>query len=213
MSQIVLTADTLSTATAGAFEYDGRVAYVTPQGTQRGVVLGAQFFRLNSDYAGTTATTAQGIFGIGTSGVGVGVTLSSSTIYAFESVYVLSKTATATSHNISVSFGGTATINNILYVVLAGGLNQLALPVLNDGLQYSSINTTSASNIAPSITTTNRIQTVRYTGTVSIGTGGTFIPQYTTSAAVGPYSTTAGSYFLIYPLSISGSNTSVGAWA
>ena len=51
-------------------------------------------------------------------------------------------------------------------------------------------------------------------GTVSIATGGTFIPQYSLSAAPGgAYTTQLGSYFLIYPLGASGSNTSIGTWA
>jgi hypothetical protein len=213
MSQIVLTADSLGSTTAGAFEYDGRVVYVTPQGTQRGIIPGAQFYRLNADYTpATTSTSAQGIFGVG-AGSGLGVTLSSNTVYAFESVYVLAKTASATSHNISIGFGGTASVNNILYVNYNGGVNQAALPVLVDTVAYSTVSTATAQNLSGTISSANRIQTMRMTGTVSIGTGGTLIPQYTTSAAVGPYSTVAGSYFLIYPLSISGSNTSVGAWA
>jgi hypothetical protein len=51
-------------------------------------------------------------------------------------------------------------------------------------------------------------------GVVSINAGGTFIPQYTLSAAPGgAYSTAAGSYIRINPLSASGANTSVGTWA
>jgi hypothetical protein len=51
-------------------------------------------------------------------------------------------------------------------------------------------------------------------GTVSVNAGGTFIPQYTLSAAPGgAYSTAIGSYIRIAPVSASGSNTSVGAWA
>jgi hypothetical protein len=206
MSQIVLTADNTGSATAGALEYDGRVVYATPQGTQRGVIPGAQFYRINADYVGTTATTAQSIFGSG-------VTLSSNTIYAFETIFILQKTVSATSHTISIGFGGSATINNILYENYGGGITQAALPVLLDTLNYSSVNTVSATNTIGTVSSANRIQTMRMTGTVSIGTGGTFIPQYTISAAVGPYSTTAGSYFYIYPLGVAGGNISVGAWS
>ena len=65
------------TPSAGAIEYDGKVFYGTPQGTQRGVIPGQQFYRLNADLAGANVTTAQSTFG-------VGVTLSASTVYAFE---------------------------------------------------------------------------------------------------------------------------------
>ena len=207
MSQLVLTADTLSSTTAGAFEYDGRVLYTTPQGAQRGVIPGAQYFRLNSDLAGANVTTAQSIFG-------VGVTLSASTIYAFETSVVFLKTAGATSHTISLGFGGSATVNNILYELYSGGLNSAALPVQRDTLDYSTIGSASATVITAAITTANRIQTLRFFGTVSINAGGTFTPQYTLSAAPGgAYSTATGSYFMIYPIGASGANTSVGTWA
>ena len=107
----VLNADTLGTAVAGAFDYDGKVFYATPQGTQRGVVPGAQFFRLNADLVGANATGAQSLYG-------VGVTLSASTVYAFEAVYALSKSAGTTSHNFGYGFGGTATLNNIGFLVV-----------------------------------------------------------------------------------------------
>jgi hypothetical protein len=42
----VLTSGSLSSpAVAGQTEYDGKVFYKTPQGTQRGVTPAAQFFR------------------------------------------------------------------------------------------------------------------------------------------------------------------------
>ena len=51
-------------------------------------------------------------------------------------------------------------------------------------------------------------------GTVSINAGGTFIPQYTLSAAPGgAYTTIAGSYVCFYPIGSSGANISVGTWA
>jgi hypothetical protein len=51
-------------------------------------------------------------------------------------------------------------------------------------------------------------------GTISVDVGGTFIPQYKLSAAPGgAYSTNVNSWFSIYPIGTSGSNTSVGEWA
>ena len=112
MAPFNLTSGTnLTTATAGAIEYDGKVFYGTPQGAQRGVIPGMQFFRLESNLAGANATGAQNTFG-------VSVTLSTSTIYAFESVIALSKAAGTTSHTISVGFGGSATVNNIGYSII-----------------------------------------------------------------------------------------------
>lgn len=208
VAPIRLTSGTnLTTATAGAMEYDGRVIYATPQGTQRGVVPGAQFFRLDSGLVGANATGAQNIFG-------VGVTLSASTVYAFEYYFISSKSAGTTSHNFQSGFGGTATINNILY----GGLyNGVALVFtsgsLGNAVTFDS-NTTTATNVNTGINTAAYSHRMLLRGTVSVNAGGTFIPQYTLSAAPGgAYTTQAGSYFLIYPIGASGANTSVGTWA
>jgi hypothetical protein len=208
MASVTLGSDTLiATPAAGQLEYDGKVAYITPQGTQRGVIPGAQFFRLNADLVGTQALTAQNIFG-------VGVTLSASTVYAFESLIVLQKTAGTTSHSVGLGFGGTATLNNTLYEIINGSVNQAAFPVVRDTLSYDTANAATSTSVTGSITTANFIITNRLWGTVSINAGGTFIPQYTLSAAPGgAYSTVAGSYFMIYPIGTSGANTSVGTWA
>ena len=198
----------LTTATAGAMEYDGKVIYGTPQGAQRGVIPCAQFYRLDANFVGTASTGAQGIYGSS-----LGVTLSSSTVYAFEMVIVFSKTATATAHSLSLGFGGTATLNNILY----GGVFNVTSVAFASGTTSNAItffsNTASATSTGNASATANFNWTMQHRGTVSINSGGTFIPQYTTSVSVGPYSTLAGSYFLIYPIGASGANVNVGTWA
>jgi hypothetical protein len=75
-----------------------------------GVVPSQQYYRLNTAYVGSNATGAQSIFG-------VGVSLSANTVYSFECSAIFTKTAGTTSHTMSSQFGGTATINNILYFV------------------------------------------------------------------------------------------------
>jgi len=198
----------LTSAIAGAVEYDGKVFYGTPQGTQRGVIPGAQFYRLNADYAGAASTSAQGIFG-----ATLGVTLSSSTVYAFEMYAVFSKTATATVHNFQLGFGGAATINNILY---GGATNNTGAAFASGGVSGANsfdANTATATTAYAAGAGAANSSRFYLRGTVSVNAGGTFIPQYTTSVSVGPYSTLAGSYFYIYPIGASGANTSVGAWA
>jgi hypothetical protein len=205
---LLLTSGTnLTSATAGAIEYDGKVVYGTPIGTQRGIVPTQQYYRLNADYVGSNATGAQSIFG-------VGVTLSASTVYEFEMTVQMSKTAGTTSHNIGFGFGGTATLNNIIYQY-EGCFNtsqtaQGSAPPTLFGFS------TSAANLV--VTGPNTNATVYFwaifKGTVSINAGGTFIPQYTLSAAPGgAFSTIAGSFIKINPLSASGAATNVGTWA
>lgn len=204
----ILNADTLGTAVAGAFDYDGKVFYATPQGTQRGVVPGAQFFRLDSGLAGANVNTAQNVFG-------VGVTLSASTVYAFEAVYAFTKTAGTTSHAFSISFGGAATINNISYESWYAYSASTFTPGNGTANSMQSFAITAASTqLNSSMTAATTYQQIVVKGTVSINAGGTFIPQYTLSAAPGgAYTTAAGSFFLIYPIGASGANVNVGTWA
>lgn len=203
----VLNADTLGTAVAGAFDYDGKVFYATPQGTQRGVVPGAQFFRLDSALVGSNVNTAQNV-------LGVGVTLSSSTVYAFEAVYALSKSAGTTSHTMGLGFGGGATVNNIGYQLTEKfNVNTFTTVSYSDVAElFISTASSTTINTASASATLNLVFLIK--GTVSINAGGTFIPQYTLSAAPGgAYTTAAGSYFTIYPIGASGANVNVGTWA
>jgi hypothetical protein len=206
VAPIDLTAGTnLTTAIAGAIEYDGRVFYATPQGTQRGVVPGAQFFRLNSGVVGANVSTAQSVFG-------VGVTLSADTVYAFEGFYVLSKTAGTTSHSVGLGFGGSATVNNIIWTF--SGYDSASTTSVNTSQDSGYVTSVSNTTVSRANTSATMFNWKLVRGTVSVNAGGTFIPQYTLSAAPGgAYTTAAGSYFMIYPIGASGANTSVGTWA
>ena len=194
----------LTTAAAGAVEYDGKVIYTTPAG--RGVSPSMMFYRLNSNYAGSNATGAQSLFN-------AGVTLQASTVYAFTADFLVSKTSGTTSHTLGILFGGTATINNIFYTAYVTGAT-VSPPTVGTG-------TTNAAHISiatlANLTSATAAGTIQYGytyhGTVSINAGGTFIPQYQLSAAPGgAYSTIAGSFFSIWPIGTTGSNTSVGPW-
>jgi hypothetical protein len=206
--KVVLANTALSTASAGTLEYDGGELYFTPLGTQRGLVSSAQYFRLDSSLAGANVNTAQSIFG-------VGVTLSANTVYYYEHLYVLTKTAGTTSHNLSYQFGGTATTNNILWYSHysnAGIPGSLSAASATHAIGASIVTSSVAGTVG--ITTASITFIHKGSGTVSIATGGTFIPQYILSAAPGgAYTTAAGSYFLIYPIGASGSNVSIGTWA
>jgi len=209
MSILVLTSDTLSSpAAAGQIEYTSPIFAATPIGTQRGIVPTQQYYRLDSAYAGSNATGAQSAFG-------VGVTLVGSTVYEFELVALFSKTAGATSHTFSFLFGGTATINNIGYFVFnnVSTIGAAAQGISGQGT-YGFVQVATSTTIASAVASATLTQVTTIKGTVSINAGGTFIPQYTLSAAPGgAYSTAAGSYIRINPLSASGAATNVGTWS
>ena len=209
MSILVLTSDTLSSpAAAGQIEYSSPIIAATPIGTQRGIVPTQQYYRLDSAYVGSNVNTAQSIFG-------VGVTLSASTVYEFEILFSIVKTAGTTSHTVSIGFGGTATVNNIYYDVIEGDAGGgMGTKISGSALNRTAVATASATVVTGAIATAGQIDVFSIKGTVSINAGGTFIPQYTLSAAPGgAYSTQIGSYIRINPLSASGAATNVGTWA
>ena len=208
MGRLAITSETLTTAVAGTLEWDSKVPYFTPLGTQRGVVPGQQFYRLDSALAGANVNTAQSLFG-------VGVTLSSSTVYYFDCIFALNKTSGSTAHTIALGFGGTATVNNISYTNLGRLTTSSGLAGITAPDVYNFIQTTTSTVVTASSGANAAVQYIgRLSGSISVNVGGTLIPQYTLSAAPGgAYSTQPGSYFLIYPISASGSNTSVGTWA
>lgn len=196
------------TAVAGNVEYNGAAAFFTPTGTQRGVMPSQQFYRLNAGLVGANSTSAQSL-------LGVGVTLSASTIYAFELGYYMIKTAGTTTHSVSISFGGTATLNNIFYTgpTAQGAGTANTISTIVPSVMGATVATSVAISNQSYSAATNVISSI-YHGTVSIDAGGTFIPQYTLSAAPGgAYTTAAGSYMLIYPLAASGAAVNIGTWA
>lgn len=207
--KVILPSLALGTTVAGELEYDGKVPYFTPSGTQRGVIPGMQYYRLNSSLAGANATGVQKIFG-------VGVTLSENTVYAFESYFVLVKTVGTTSHTFSYGFGGTATTNNALISLSRyGSTTALPLVATTGGSKVLQDRNSTAMTVSSGAQTSAVFtEVVTISGTVSIATGGTFIPQYQLSAAPGgAYSTGSGSYFLIYPIGSADANISIGDWA
>jgi hypothetical protein len=215
VAPIRLTSGTnLTSATAGSFEYNGTIQTFTPLGTQRGIIPNEQYFRLNSTVVGANALGQQSIFG-------VGVTLSANTVYEYEIVFGLSKSAGTSGHTIAFGFGGTATRNNNVFYVQ----NSSGTTASNNSYNLSSSATTASNTGFNSstfafftVTSLTSVASVSYgflvKGTVSINDGGTFIPQYQLSFAPGgAYTTSIGSYVRIKPIGVSGANTSVGTWA
>jgi hypothetical protein len=174
---------------------------------------GSLLYRLNSQVNGSNVSTVQSVFG-------VGVTLASSTVYAFDALYIFLKAVGATSHTVNALFGGTATINNILWSgsgtvsTAAGGLPLSVSSGTQAILTIMSNSATTSLAATPSIANAVAAVSVQLRGTVSINAGGTFIPQYQLSAAPGgAYGTAVGSYIRFMPIGAAGSNSSQGTWA
>ena len=203
--KIILANTALATATAGTLEYNGLASYFTPLGTQRGIIPGMQFYVLGSPVVGSNATGAQSL-------LGVGVTVSSDTIYAYEILSFMSKSAGTTSHTYSISYGGTATIasNQVYYNVIATNNGTLVTnsPVGNYTTVFPTVTTGNISSSAYAITTSIK-------GILRVTSTGTYIPQYSLSAAPGgAYTTLTNSYMLIYPIGkTSDATVNIGTWA
>jgi len=192
----------LTSATAGAVEYDGKVFYGTPQGLQRGVIPGEQFYRLNATRTIASAAGASSVFG-------VGANVSANTVYRFEALYALSRTVTATSHTLGLAFGGTATYNNIGYSYYRSATTAFNLDVA----ATSSFVTQATATVVAAARTAASFDAISLRGTFSCNTAGTFIPQVTFSVAPGQTTTVnIGSYVFLYPIGTAGANTSVGDW-
>ena len=198
---------TLPTQT-GTFIGSDSSGYVTnsTNGNGSGIYQGYQYYRLNSNSVGANATGAQNVFG-------VGVTLVGSTVYEIEIVFAISKTAGTTSHTISFGFGGTATLNNIAYMG-PFNINTVSSLGVAGGAYTFTANVASIVALTGAITSANYYLMATFKGTVSVNAGGTFIPQYSLSAAPGgAYTTLLGSYVKIAAIGASGANTSIGTWA
>jgi hypothetical protein len=202
-----------ATANAGIFELNSNTLFFTPAGVQRSVIQGSQFYALNAPFVGNNNPTIQGFLGLGVTNFGVGVTLNSNTVYAWEALLPISKTSGTTSHNISLLYGGTAVPNFIAYhsIMKYDTASFASVPSTDSYTAFFQSNT--SSTILTGLTSAGAYLVIYQKGIVSIGTGGTFIPQYSLSAAPGgAYSTQAGAYFSIYPIGPSGSNTIIGTW-
>ena len=157
-------------------------------------------YRLNSALVGANVSTVQSIFG-------VGVTLESNTLYQFECIALLSKTAGATSSVFSILFGGTATFNNIVFTIY-DNYNTTSFGLAGPNVYSVTASSASGSGI---VTTgsAGSYHTIMIKGTASINAGGTFIPQYQMSVAPGgAYTTAVGSYMTLTPI-----NSIQGTWA
>ena len=195
----------LTTATAGAFEYDGKVIYSTP--SRRGVSPSMMFYRLNSTIAGTNGTGAQSIFG-------VAVSLPASTVFVFQCYMTMRKTVGTTSHIISLSMADSSSYNNVSY----GGTFGIYPSPATGGINTTtgSFYGTSAGYIdsTPAMTTASQQVQFIFTGTLSTNLASTLTPTYRLTAAPGgAYTMQIGSYFAIWPIGAAGANVSVGPWA
>lgn len=189
----------LTTATAGAIEYDGTVFYATPTASQRGVITAEQIILLQSAYTLTSQTAAQKLFNTPTNGQ---VTLSVGT-YGFECFYSLTAMS-ATSGSYGFALGGTATFTQF-YLAMADKRATLAtVQSAQTSYNVAAITTIATAN-------TNTTGFAQISGIINVSASGTIIPQVSLGVAAAAV-VGAGSYFRIRPIG-STTVTSVGNWS
>jgi hypothetical protein len=189
----------LTTAIAGAIEYNGITLQFTPISTQRGYVPARQIVTAQAAVTLSNATGAQPVFAAGNDAV----SLAANTTYRFEAVYSLTTGVTATAVQAAFAYTGTMVIR---YWVNGNKVGKNALGSGQTGL----INTAALTAVTPSNGSAGTI--VRISGEIRTTTAGTLTPQIGFVAAPGSGDQTdQGSYFEIWPV---GTDTfvSIGAW-
>jgi hypothetical protein len=179
----------------------------TVNGLGAGLYEAQQWYRLNTALAGANATGAQSLFG-------VGVTLVAGTVYEFEIVFALAKTAGTTSHTLSFGFGGTVTLNNIQYQIDYRSFDTGTFPSAAQSSAFTMLlQSATATVVSGAFVSANATHHASVKGTISVNAAGTLIPQYTLSAAPGgAYFAQIGSYMKIAPIGAAGA-ISRGTWS
>lgn len=131
---------------------------------------------IDADQTGTNGTAAQNWFPTnGAANVEAGI------VYDMEGLLNLTRAAGATSHTTSLLFGGTATLTYILWSVILTSADAEA----NNNANTTSGRVATATVIKAASTNATESYTVRLEGSVKINAAGTFIPQFSYSAAPG----------------------------
>lgn len=184
----------MTTPSAGAFEFDGKVSYFSPVASARGVLQATQYISLTSTYTLTSQTAAQKLFNSSTNGA---LNAEASTTYDFECVYSLTSMGIA-SASFGFAIGGTATLTSIMWT-------SSAIKPSNLATQASWTNTfnTTAANTALTAANANTNGAAMIRGVIRVNAAGTIIPQVSLGTAAAAV-VGVNSYCKLTPM---GSNT------
>lgn len=200
----------LTTAAAGASEYDGKTFYSTPNALNRGVAPAVHILTLSAAQVGTNVNTAQPWF---PGGGATGITLPAATTYFFQGELSHIRSAGTTSHTFGNLFGGTATLTSIGYIARAVAADSSVFLALGSQ-QISRISVATNTQIwSTASINADQVVIVRVEGIVRINGAGTFIPQFQFSAAPGGAPTiSANTWFMMWPIGIN-TMLNVGNWS
>lgn len=184
----------LTTAEAGAMEFDGKVFYTTPVGSARGVSPSVMYSIVSSsNFTLSTSTGVQTAF----ESTGDVWTLAAATTYEFEGIYYITKSGTTCTIAMAFALAGGASVTSIQYWTNAnntagGGLGGI-------------VATTVSSTVATTTTTGN--QAIFFKGLIRMNAGGTVTPQIDFSASPTSPVMNANSYIKFTPMGTNTQNT------
>lgn len=210
VAPLVLTSGTnLTTAAAGALEYDGTTLWATPSTNYGRASVPATIY---TSGAGTTlGTNTETTNTVLFPSANDTITLPVGT-YLYNLVISMTRGASATSAFLRVRLGGAGTA--------VGTFSGHAYGSATDGgavnmYRYNSITLNTDIQVGPASTTSSSIQESVVTGILRITTSGTFIPGYSLSALlnVAGVALPASNSLTLQAIATSGSAASTGAWA
>jgi hypothetical protein len=203
--------DLLTTAAAGAVEYDSTTLYFTPLANQRGVVESTQFVVTSLPNTLTQSTSAQPVFdNVVANGQ---IRLSGSTTYFIEGLYLINNTAIpSVSHSVSILFTPENPVTSIAYiadVTTSSGAPSAGATTVS---RTSSVSVT-ATQITPAVAINSEYISVSIKGTIRTNSAGNVTPliQYNASAPGGVSTVLTNSYIKFTPVGTS-AVTNVGNW-
>lgn len=206
VSPLVFTTGSITnTASPGAFNYDGRIFYATPQNQERGLVKTAQTYILNADYPLTNQSTIQSMFG-------VSVGLSTNTRYVYTINIVVYKSA----NNITMSYASSGNVVLARHSYQSISTASATLATLSTPSVLRNILTT---GFDTPVTVTAALNGIGYyslqiTGLLNVSTAGLWTPLLAFSGLPGAGSfVSVSSAVEVYPVGIGNAVVSIGNWA
>ena len=193
----------LTTAAAGAVEYDGNTPYFSIAASTRGVMPTEQIVVLTGTNNLTSQTAAQPIFDGGGGPTNGSVTLPIGT-YQFECVYALTAMS-ATSGSFGFALGGAAT-KTYTYDATASKAGTAAATSQAGFKLFSS-----AAATALVTNSTGTVGSAVIKGIIRVTSAGTIIPQVSLTVASAAI-VSANSYFKVSPLGNVSTVATVGNW-
>lgn len=194
----------LTTASAGAMEFDGTSFYATSVASTRQVVATPQFTTVQGSAVSlsTTSTASQDIFATG----GRVLSLAASTSYFFEGFFDF--TTGTTTHTTALALAASSAFTSILYLAELWSVTNQSISTTAPSV--TDVNTSSATVLNATSTASGTL--IRVKGLVRTNAASTLTPQVAFSAGPGgTCQTNINSWFSIWPV---GTNAvqAVGNW-